>query len=337
MNSILLADVVDDAFHRTFSLPNLEPNLREKRLRDSRLYISSGMDASVLEKIRRDSNDLVTLESIYRFIQNCLDKGVMPSTVRTYVFYIKRSLRRGMGINWQKNRVLSDQIDGFFRSILPNNPRSKKIIVPSREDIARLIAISASRSSLIIETLYNSGMRVSELCWIKTIDVHRFDENFHEWSISEKGGGRRTIILDSRLLESIQRVFRGKVHLFETSTGKPYDRISAANLVRHSSRVVLGREFGPHLLRHAFATHMLEDYPQSINAIMRIGGWYRADTFLNTYVHNRLEPGSFPRLPEYKPESVEEIPRYSRIKSSLEFKELKNQCRRKLYSGGKKT
>ena len=134
--------------------------------------------------------------------------------------------------------------------------------------------------------------------------------------------------MNAALTREVQNTFGGRVFLFETANGTPYDRRKLSAMLRDATGRILGYELGPHAFRHAFASHMIEDHPHMIDAIMRKGGWENAQTFIRTYLHHRLPGDGVPDLPVYTPRPLE-LGRYSAAKQDRELaRSLKNEKRR---------
>lgn len=143
--------------------------------------------------------------------------------------------------------------------------------VLSRAQVNQLIAAPNPKSMLfsrdvaILELLYASGLRASELCDLKTRDV-----NFQVGCVRVLGKGmkERIVPLGGAAAEAIQRYLadcRPKLSkgapselLFLSRTGKPLERIGLWMLVEKYGRASgLLKKVSPHTLRHCFATHLI--------------------------------------------------------------------------------
>ena len=120
-----------------------------------------------------------------------------------------------------------------------------------------------SRDKAILELLYATGMRVSELCSLKISDLNDASIKIHG-----KGRKDRLIPVGRRALDAIDYYlihFRGeaKEHrapLFLSNRGNQIDRITVWERVRHYARAAgITKTISPHSLRHSFATHLLEN------------------------------------------------------------------------------
>lgn len=122
----------------------------------------------------------------------------------------------------------------------------------------------ALRDTAMIELMYSSGLRVSELITLRVADVN-FEVGFLR--VFGKGSKERIIPSHPQALERIKRYLtelrpallknRQSDCLFLTSRGKAMTRQRFWQSLRQYGALA-GVELSPHVLRHSFATHMLE-------------------------------------------------------------------------------
>jgi integrase/recombinase XerD len=120
------------------------------------------------------------------------------------------------------------------------------------------------RDSAMLELLYSSGLRVSELVKIKLGDIH-FDAGFVR--IMGKGAKERVVPVNVRALEKVKKYMeeerpatlrkRQSPYLFVTRMGKPMSRQRFWQTLKAIGKQA-GLEISPHTIRHCFATHLLE-------------------------------------------------------------------------------
>jgi integrase/recombinase XerD len=122
------------------------------------------------------------------------------------------------------------------------------------------------RDKAILETLYATGMRVSESANLKTDNVN-FDIGFLR--CFGKGNKERIVPLGSKAGSSIKRylessrprLLKGRVSefLFVSRLGKKISRQSLWKIIKKYARAArIKKTIKPHTLRHSFATHLLE-------------------------------------------------------------------------------
>ena len=140
----------------------------------------------------------------------------------------------------------------------PKIPRSVPEVL-SREEIKLLLDHAKSgKHKLIIELLYSSGLRLSELINLKLENLEM--DKKHGWVRRGKGGKDRMIILSDKVIEHI-RQFCGDRRTGYLISGRGEQLSSRAvqkALDEIAKRAEITKKVHPHMMRHSFATHLLE-------------------------------------------------------------------------------
>jgi integrase/recombinase XerD len=120
------------------------------------------------------------------------------------------------------------------------------------------------RNRVMFELLYSSGLRVSELISLKIEDIN-FEAGFLR--VLGKGSKERIVPLHIRAVESVKNyisiqrteILRKKQspYLFVTRRGRPMTRQRFWQAIKRVGGK-LGIKLSPHMMRHSFATHLLE-------------------------------------------------------------------------------
>ncbi|MEM6735456.1 MAG: site-specific tyrosine recombinase XerD [Bacteroidota bacterium] len=123
------------------------------------------------------------------------------------------------------------------------------------------------RNRAMLETLYSSGLRVSELIELKISNIH---EDIGFLRIIGKGDKERLVPIGKSALKYI-RIFRDQVrihiqvqkgyedHLFITKRGKSISRVMVFMIIKElTTKIGLEKNISPHTFRHSFATHLIE-------------------------------------------------------------------------------
>jgi integrase/recombinase XerD len=142
-------------------------------------------------------------------------------------------------------------------------PRFPKSL--SEADVEALLATPDTATPLglrdraMLETLYATGLRVSELVALKTFEVN-LDANVVR--VMGKGSKERLVPLGEEAAEWISRYLRDRTGrsnaLFITARGRGMTRQAFWHLLRrYGVRAIPGKKLSPHVLRHAFATHLI--------------------------------------------------------------------------------
>ena len=160
---------------------------------------------------------------------------------------------------------------------LPRLKRARKLpAVLSIDQVGRLLEACdpdagplSLRDRAMLELLYSSGLRESEVCDLKLDDL---DFNEDMVRVIGKGNKERLVPMGSvaaRYLDRYLKEARGQLHpkdslpsssdrVFLTSKGKPLYRQAVFTVVRDAGRRIGIEGLHPHTLRHSFATHLLE-------------------------------------------------------------------------------
>jgi integrase/recombinase XerC len=193
---------------------------------------------------------------------------------------------------------------------LPTNPMDK-IVVPrttkklpvflSENSISMLFDVldfpdgfKGVRDRLILETFYCTGLRLAELVSIRHSD---FDLQSNQIKILGKGGKERII----PVLDSLKKTFldyctaKKKLyefystdHLFVTDKGKKvYPKFVYRVVNNYLSTTTTVSKKSPHILRHTFATHMLNN-GADINAIKELLG-HSSLSATQVYTHTTVD------------------------------------------------
>lgn len=218
---------------------------------------------------------------------------------------------RDMGIGARSQARIIAGVRGFFRylqleGVIDANPAelldSPKLTlhlpeVLSLEEIDAMInAIprekdEALRNEAIIEMLYGSGLRVSELINLRLSRIN-FEEGY--MLIEGKGNKERVVPVSPRAMDLVHLWLEQRAMLniaddasdilFLNRRGKRLTRVMIFYIVRDlAERAGINRKISPHTLRHSFATHLLEG-GANLRSIQELLG-HESLTTTELYVH----------------------------------------------------
>ncbi len=123
------------------------------------------------------------------------------------------------------------------------------------------------RDKAILETLYATGMRVTELITLKQSGVFREEEIVRVFGKGSKERlipiGRSALNWIDKYIQEVRHLLAVKVSgqdvLFLNARGKPMSRMAVWNIVKtYTLKSGINKEVHPHTFRHSFATHLLE-------------------------------------------------------------------------------
>jgi site-specific recombinase XerD len=134
----------------------------------------------------------------------------------------------------------------------------------SREEITRLFSVTKRRKPrLVLMLAYGAGLRVSEICHLRIQDI---DSDQMSLRVEQgKGAKDRYTLLSPRLLEELRQYWKydhphHSPFLFPSRNGQGILHPSSAQKMYYAAKARAGitKKGGIHMLRHAFATHLLE-------------------------------------------------------------------------------
>ncbi len=228
------------------------------------------------------------------YLEQLVRKRYSPNTVKTYGTYMRDFMlefqgkelsaitteeindyilklirTRGISPSQQNQRINS--IKFYYEKVLGldkklyyiERPRKSRILpkVLSKEEVSSILKrLTNLKHRCIVEMLYSAGLRRSEL-----INLRKGDVQYERKSIfirGSKGRKDRTSILSETLsaeLKDYLRSYKPNYWLFEGINRKQYSATSIANIVNRAAiEAGIEKKVTPHMLRHSFATHLLE-------------------------------------------------------------------------------
>jgi integrase/recombinase XerC len=169
----------------------------------------------------------------------------------------------------------------------------------SVEEAARLMeapkgdSFAACRDRAILETLYSTGLRVSELVSVKIKDVDLIGGSVR---VVGKGRKERLVPIGSYSVQAIRRYLatlkpgadQPECPLFQNRRqGALTDRSVRRILNRYLTQIAVARRISPHALRHSFATHLL-DRGADLRSVQELLG-HSSLTTTQVYTHVTTE------------------------------------------------
>ncbi|OBQ51771.1 site-specific integrase [Tamlana sp. s12] len=193
--------------------------------------------------------------------------AINENDVRLYILKLVQEGKSDSSVN-----IAINSIKFYYEMVLgmPNRfyqierPRKEKKLptVLSKAEVKRIIANTNNiKHKCIVSILYSSGMRRSELINLKLQDI---DSSRMVIRVNAgKGKKDRFTILSENLLVDLRQYYiewRPKTYLIEGTYGQQYSAQSVAQIVsRAAKKAGIRLKVSPHILRHSFATHLLED------------------------------------------------------------------------------
>lgn len=194
--------------------------------------------------------DTITIEQIKQYVLKLVQKKKYAATTQKQLV---------AGIQFYYVKVLNRPREQYD---VPTPRKEYKLpIVLSEEEIVRLlVAANNLKHQCIIGMLYSAGLRRAELTALRIRDVD-FDRK-QVMIRAGKGKKDRLSLLSNRLSAALIRYieqYKPQYWLFEGSKRKSYAGESIGVIVRNAAQQAgLKKKVSPHVLRHSFATHLMD-------------------------------------------------------------------------------
>ena len=268
------------------------------------LLIEKKYSVHTLTAYKKDLDDFIKFCSNEYDVDSIID--VNYSQIRSWIVYLVNSNISNRSIN----RKISS-LKTFYKFLqktkqIEINPlskhkalkTSKRIQVPFSKNEISLVLNSPEelnfefvRNKLIVELFYSTGIRRSELINIKINDI---DLNNGVVKVLGKRNKERYIPLINTVQNSIKKYieFRNEINssessFFITKKGKKiYDTLVYRIINNYFSTVSSKEKKSPHILRHSFATHLLNE-GADLNSIKELLG-HSSLVSTQVYTHNSL-------------------------------------------------
>lgn len=241
----------------------------------SYIKTEKGLSDNTVEAYCRDLNHFITFaqsQSIKRF------SDVASGDIISFLAYLHTSGYASASISraliaikvlfrfLKREGVISENCAHYIET--PRTWQSIPTILTVDETVALLSkpdrkTPAGARDAAILELLYSSGLRATELCRLKITDVD--DDAIKVFGKGRKERlvpiGRAAIAaIDHYLLYHRCRHEGEEETLFLSQFGKPLDRIDLWKIVkRYAGAAGITKNISPHTLRHSFATHLLDN------------------------------------------------------------------------------
>ena len=236
----------------------------------------------------KKTTDDLKEEDLYEFLKHELSVGHSVST----------ALRR---LSCMRNFFLFLKRDGYYTGAIPDieTPKKPKYLPNclTEEEVEALLNApdlstpSGLRDKAMLETMYSSGLRVSEL-----LALERGQVNLSKGVITVfgKGAKERRVPIADYAVEYIEQYikevrnkseFKSSKYLFLSKKGEPLSRVYFFKQVKkYSLQAGIETNVSPHTLRHSFATHLLNHGAQLRIVQSMLGHTNIATTQIYTHV-----------------------------------------------------
>ncbi len=245
-----------------------------------------------LEEVRPEAELVsVTHADVRGWMVSLLEGGASAGTVHR-----KMSALRTLFRYMRRHELIT--IDPTAGLKLPKKPKPLPVFV-AEDALTKLLDefrfgdnFSGIRDRTVVEFLYLTGMRRSELTGLRDADV---DLSAGQVRVTGKRGKQRIIPLAAGMVKSLwsyveareEKGFSGGWFFVTDRGNKMYDRAVYNIVTRYLAMVTTVEKKSPHVLRHTFATHML-NYGADLNSIKELLG-HASLSATQVYTHNTFE------------------------------------------------
>ena len=244
------------------------------------LTVERGLSKNTISAYNRD------LERFFTFldVQKVDPLRIQEAHLTDYVVSLRMndlsesSISRGVVAirNWMEFTSKEKEFVNPIKDFKPPKPNLRLPKALKIEEVASLISAvsmgetpSALRDGAIVELLYGTGARISEIVGLNVQDISKFDgDQVTALRLTGKGGKTRVVPIGKyaqiALDQYLVRVRPGLLKkqesaLFLNSRGSRLSRQSIWSMIAHGAHSAgIASDVSPHSLRHSFATHLLD-------------------------------------------------------------------------------
>lgn len=205
-----------------------------------------------------------------RFINAHEETDYMRIDEREIRSYLQELIQKGYSDSYVNQMINSIKFYYELVKGMPNRfysierPRKKEALpkVISLEEVKGIILNSNNiKHKCIVSLLYSAGLRRSELLNLKLQDID--SKRMTILVKNSKGGKDRITMLNENVLKDLRKYYKEwkpQKYLFEGKEGTQYSASSVLNIIKKAAKKAgIKKNVSPHILRHSFATHLLEN------------------------------------------------------------------------------
>ncbi len=235
--------------------------------------------------------DDISSPMIRSWLVKMMEEGIDPRSINRKITSLKTFFKYSMKSSWIRTNPMLKVVSPKIPKKLPVYVEAHKLdfLLDSTEFPS---GFEGARDRLILELFYGTGMRRAELLSLlmEDLDIHQ-----KQLKVTGKRNKQRIIPLHDSLLNlfhqylDLRNSISGNDSLvFITPQGKPlYPELVYRLVKKHLSKVSTQKKRSPHVLRHSFATEMLNQ-GADLNAIKEILGHANLSA-TQVYTHNSIE------------------------------------------------
>ncbi len=255
-------------------LKKLETELKIRGFSEKTIKAYLFWNKKLLEQANKRPEEITT-EDIKNYIAERISENVSPKSI----VLIKSALK------FFYDEVLGKNIVNLKT---PKVPKTLPVVL-TKEEVKKLIdSIENKKHKLIVKLLYSSGLRLGELVNLKVGNLE-LNENIG-WVRGGKGKKDRMFLISEKLSQELSELTKGRKNeefLFVGRKGRMSERNVQKIIYLAAKKAGIEKPVHPHVLRHSFATHLLES-GENIRKIQELLGHSNIST-TQIYTHISTE------------------------------------------------
>jgi integrase len=264
---------------------------------ESKKQISLVAIANSLElSVRTKETYVAAMKSYIRYCEeNSLRQDL--DSLKSWIIATKSSSSQAVYIAAAK-KVFSEifrddpRLNNIIDSLKKIHPTKRDLSIKeskflTSDEIEELISVSSHHFGIIIRSLFQTGLRISELLNIKHVDCTSIRDGIaYEIKIIGKGNKENTVYLTKDLYLQIKNVFSEEGYLFSGDGGKTHYRREYISFKIQKYGELIGKKIGAHTLRHSRAADLMSR-GVSIDKVSKFLNHASINTTASFYLHQK--------------------------------------------------
>ncbi len=214
--------------------------------------LNTGYKQDVSQFNKFAAGRILSQNLICEYFDTMKAEGKSVSTIQRHRAAIKKALLSMAGKKASVSQII--QVETFFKEI--KTGKQKKEItqenILTRDEMKDLINVSGRKTALLIQALFETAGRVSELVNIRLSDCEITKDGVII-KIIGKGAKEGEFFMPVELFQKIRTAYPGDIYLFQFK-GRPLSRFTVLTMIKRAARKIGRPDVTPHTLRHTWAS-----------------------------------------------------------------------------------